>query len=66
MQLICNKQWPLLNRVAQCSFSPFVTFMSSISMSVDRERMTGTSTVQKVVDDKLDKTATVQNSLTNR
>ena len=48
----------------QCSFSPFVMFMSSISMSVDRERMTGTSTVQKAVDDKLDNTATVQNSLT--
>ena len=29
------------------SLSPFVTFMSSISMSADREWMTGTSTAQK-------------------
>ena len=59
-------QQTVVNRVTQCSFSPFVTFMSSIFMSVDRERMTGTSTVQKAVGDKLDNTATVQNSLTNR
>ena len=56
-------QQTVVNRVTQCSFLPFVTFMSSISMSVDREWMTGTSNVQKA-DDKYN-TATAQNSVTN-
>ena len=40
---------PFGSYINQCSCSPFVTFMSNISMSVDREWMTLRNyTVQKV------------------
>ena len=48
----CNKIVTFRSYITLCSFSPFVTVMSSISMSVDHKQMTGT-TAKNAVDDKL-------------